>query len=226
MKQPLKIGLTGGIGAGKSLVLELLRKKGVPVLQTDHLGHQLLSESAFSKSIVRHFGKEVLDGNRKVDRQKLSRAVFQDAAKRAQLNRLLHPEIIKRVEDWARRQARQSSRVPLVVEVPLLFESGLAGLFEGVVSVSAPLALRRRRLLKRGWDLAEIWRREKTQWSQAQKDQKADWVIFNRKGRKELKYAVNRWLENFTKDVVRSSSSVARKRPPKSFRRKRPVKGG
>ncbi len=199
MKRPLLIGLTGGIGAGKSLVLELLREKGVPVLQTDHLGHQLLSEKAFARSIVRRFGKGVLGKNGRIDRQKLGREVFNNAARRVQLNRLSHPEILRRVELWARRQARMSPRAPLVVEVPLLFESGLGRFFDGVLCVSAPLGLRRKRLLKRGWSLEEIKRREKSQWAQAPKNKKSDWVIFNRNGRKELKYAVNRWLEDLNK---------------------------
>ncbi len=199
MKRPLLIGLTGGIGSGKSLVLELLRKKGIPVLQTDHLGHKLLSEKAFAQSIARHFGRGVLGKNGKIDRQKLGREIFNNAVQRVQLNRLLHPEILKRVEAWARQQARKSLRELLVVEVPLLFETGLAPFFDGILCVSSPLGLRRKRLLKRGWNLGEIKRREKSQWTQAQKNQKSDWVIFNRNGRKELQYAVDRWVESLNK---------------------------
>ncbi len=200
MKQPLKIGLTGGIGAGKSLVLEFLQEKGIPVLQTDHLGHQLLGEKEFSKSIVRHFGKRILGSGGIIDRKKLGQVVFNQPTKREKLNRLLHPEILRRVEKWARHQARKVPRaLLLVVEVPLLFESGSDRLFDGILSVSAPLDLRRKRLLKRGLDLTEIKRREKSQWSQTRKNRAADWVIFNPRGRKELKYAVNRWLDSMKK---------------------------
>lgn len=198
MKKALKIGLTGGIGAGKSLVLKILKEKGIPVLQTDHLGHQLLEKREFSNSIVRHFGKKVLGKGGQIDRRKLGREVFQDASKRGKLNRLLHPEILKRVRSWVRRQSRTSFPL-LVVEVPLLFESGFDRFFDGVLCVSAPLDLRRKRLLKRGLDPAEIKRWEKSQWPQSRKDRMADWVIFNQKSTKELKYAVNRWIESLVK---------------------------
>ena len=197
MKRPLLIGLTGGIGAGKSLVLQLLRKKKVPILQTDHVGHRLLGEKRFSTRIVRQFGKGVLGGDGRIDRRKLGREVFANSRQREKLNQLLHPEIWKRVKQWVREE---SLKVPcpflMVVEVPLLFESRSSHRFDGVLSVSAPQATRQKRLLKRGLNPREIKRREKSQWPQKRKNQAADWVIFNRGGRKELKYAVDRWLAN------------------------------
>jgi len=198
VKRTLKIGLTGGIGAGKSLVLDILRDKGIPVLQTDHLGHQLLAEREFLRSIVRHFGKDILGSGGKIDRQKLGREVFQDPSQRKKLNRLLHPEILRRVAKWARRESGKSPQPRLVVvEIPLLFESGSDRLFDGVLCVSVSLNVRRKRLLKKGLNLGEIKSREKAQWSQGRKNQAADWVIFNRGNRKELKYAVDRWLKKF-----------------------------
>jgi dephospho-CoA kinase len=196
MKRPIKIGLTGGIGAGKSLVLEFLAEKGVPILQTDVLGHQLLREKNFSKKIVRQFGEDVTGKKGEIDRKKLGRVIFQDPAKRQQLNRLMHPEIRKRVRKWVQDQRGKKQPYPLVVvEVPLLFERGFNHFFDGVLCVSAPLSLRRKRLLKRGLRLAEIKKREIAQWTQSQKDKKADWVIFNQARIIDLKYAVKEWLE-------------------------------
>lgn len=204
MKRPLKIGLTGGMGAGKSLVLEWLRRERIPILQTDHLGHQLLDEKIFSLSVARKFGKEVLGSKGTIDRKKLGQIVFRQPAKRLELNRLLHPEIRKRVRQWVGAQDGKARPAPLtVVEVPLLFEYGFNRFFDGVLCVSAPLALRRKRLLKRGWTLADIRQRERSQWTQAQKNRQADWVIFNRGSRKELKYAVQRWLA-----LIRKSPQV------------------
>lgn len=199
MKRPLIIGLTGGMGAGKSLALKCLKEKGVPVLQTDKLGHQLLEEYEFAQSVQMHFGKDVLGRNGKIDRKKLGREVFRDPLKRQKLNEMLHPEILKRVMDWAKKQAGKASIFPLVVEVPLLFESSFERYFDGVLCVSAPSEIRRKRLLKRGLEAAEFKRREKTQWPQTRKNRKSDWVILNQSSRKELKYAVNRWLEQFLK---------------------------
>lgn len=196
MKRPFRIGLTGGIGSGKSLVLECLKRKGIPVLQTDHLGHQLLKESGVRKALAREFGKGILSLRGPIDRKKLARLVFQDPSKLKRLNAVLHPAIRKRVAEWVRHQARKPSPPErVVVEVPLLFEGGYYRSFDGALCVSAPSALRHQRLIRRGWSRGEIHRREKTQWPQARKNRMADWVIFNRGTRKELEYAVDRWLQ-------------------------------
>jgi dephospho-CoA kinase len=198
MGKPLKIGLTGGLGAGKSLVLELLEKKEIPVLQTDHLGHEILREKKFSKILTGQFGKNILDRRGIIDRKKLAAVVFNRPSQRKKLNELLHPEIRKRVARWIVRQSLRSLPYAMVVvEVPLLFERGYNGVFDRVLCVSAPRDERRKRLLKRGWNLSEIRLREKAQWSQTRKNSQADWIIFNQNGRKDLKYAVNRWLEKF-----------------------------
>jgi len=201
MKAPLKIGLTGGMASGKSLVLRFLAQKGIPVLQTDQLGHQLLKDKKASAAIYRRFGKEVFGRGGRVDRKKLGLAVFRKAAKLRQLNALLHPVILNQVREWTRQQAsRPLSRPLLVVEVPLLYESRFDHYFDGVLCVSAPRELRRKRLLRKGFSLSQIRLREKSQWTQSQKDKRADWVILNRKGIKELKYGVDRWLRQLAKE--------------------------
>jgi len=193
---PLKIGLTGGIGSGKSLVLDILKAKGMPILQTDILGHRLLLDKRFLKPLLACFGKGILAKGGHIDRKKLGRLVFKDPRKKNQLNQLMHPKIRKMVANWVKDQSRKA-RPPVfvVVEVPLLFEKGFYRWFDRSLCVSSPLGLRRKRLLKRGWSLSEIRRREKSQWPQRKKDQKADWVIFNQGTPKELKYAVDQWLD-------------------------------
>ena len=200
VKKFLKIGLTGGIGSGKSTVLKLLAKKGVPVLQTDFIGHELLKKKSIKKKLIQRFGREILGPGGGINRQKLAKAVFSDALSQRWLNELLHPVIRKTVSRWIIRQQKGSCSLA-VVEVPLLFERGYNRSFDGVLSVSAPRAVRRKRLLNRGWDLREIQRREKSQWTPGQKDKKADWVIFNRRGLKALRYAVSRWLQKIENPV-------------------------
>jgi dephospho-CoA kinase len=196
MKRTLKIGLTGGIGSGKSLVLRLLQEEGVPVLQSDRVGHSLLREKKFSRLLSKSFGKELLDSRGFIDRKKLAAAVFQDARKRKTLNRLMHPAIRATILRWVRRESlRKPGPKLVVVEVPLLFEGGFHRKFDGVLSVSSPRILRRQRLLKRGWNPAEILAREGAQWPQERKDRKADWVILNSGNQKELKYRVCEWLQ-------------------------------
>jgi dephospho-CoA kinase len=192
-KKPLKIGLTGSPGAGKSLVLRILAQKGVPTLQTDHLGHQLLRDKAFSGKLARSFGKEVLDPQGRVDRSQLGRSVFKDPRKRAILNGLMHPMIRQKVALWVKAKAGTKAGL-VVVEVPLLFERGFYKFFDGSLSVSTPVVLRQKRLAVRGWDRTEVRKRERAQWSQSQKDRKADWVLVNDRGPAELKRKVSLWL--------------------------------
>jgi len=193
MKRTLKIGLTGGIGSGKSLVLKMLARRGVPVLQTDILGHELLKKEIFAHKLILKFGKSILDKRGLVDRSRLARLVFSDPAKRSQLNKLSHPLIRQEVAQWIKSQEKKGQPI-VVVEVPLLFERGYFRSFDRVLSVSAPLSVRRKRLLKRGWNYKEILRREKSQWPQKRKNEAADWVIINQGTPKDLKCSVNQWL--------------------------------
>jgi dephospho-CoA kinase len=188
--------LTGGIGSGKSLVLELLGKRGVPVLQTDIIGHQLLRKRSFARELARRFGKVILNGKGQVDRTRLARVVFSDPRKRKTLNELSHPLVRQEVARWIQSQEKKG-RPMVVVEVPLLFERGYFRSFDRVLSVSASRLVRQKRLVKRGWNLQEIRRREKSQWSQNRKNKAADWVIFNQGTQKDLKYAVDQWLLKF-----------------------------
>ena len=193
--RPLWVGLTGGIGSGKSLVLSILRKKRVPVLQTDRVGHQLLEKDAIRRKLVRTFGKDILDSHGKVSRIQLGGKIFKNPALQKKLNELLHPAIRREVARWARSRAALESRSPfIVVEVPLLFERGFNRWFDRTLSISASDKIRRKRLLKRGWSLSEIRRRQKLQWPQARKDRAADGVIFNQTTPKDLEYAVKDWM--------------------------------
>ena len=191
---PLKIGLTGGIGAGKSLALKILSEEGIPTLQTDHLGHELLQSKKIISLLAREFGTSILDDRGGIDRQKLGREVFGDPKKRKALNRVLHPPIRKTVAKWVLAQKRRDFPV-VVVEVPLLFEGGFYRWFDGVLSVSAPKAIRQKRLLRRGWTSSEILKRERAQWPQTRKNHMSNWVISNQGSRKDLKNNVKAWIQ-------------------------------
>lgn len=196
----MKIGLTGGIGAGKSQVLDFLKNAGVPVLQTDFLGHEILRSAPVLKKIRKYFGPSLLGPDGMVDRKRLAAEIFGNSEKQKFLNRLLHPLIRRGTAQWAARLSKKKSSASfLVVEVPLLFEKGFNRWFDQTLSVSAPRKIRHGRLLKRGWTMDEIRRRENSQWSQKRKNQKADWVLFNSGTKKELRYTVHRWLGRIQK---------------------------
>jgi dephospho-CoA kinase len=194
-KSPLKIGLTGGIGAGKSLALDVLRQKRIPVLQTDLLGHQLLRDKIIKSRLVKTFGLGILGRDGLVDRPRLAKAAFQSPRHQKKLNSIMHPAVRRGVKLWIKEQAKQKP-VPrfVVVEVPLLFERGYFRFFDGIISISANALIRQKRLKKRGWSMAEIRQREALQWPQEQKNQKADWVIYNQSSEKDLKYALCMWI--------------------------------
>src|SRR6185295_506883 len=137
MIKTFKVGLTGGIGSGKSTVLSLISKKKVPVLQTDLIGHELLSQRSIQKKLVHRFGKEIIGKKGDVDRQALGRKIFNNPSNQKWLNQFLHPKIRKYVSIWIRKQQKKSFPL-VVVEVPLLFERGYYRRFDGVLSVSAP----------------------------------------------------------------------------------------
>jgi dephospho-CoA kinase len=198
-QRPFRIALTGGMGAGKSLVLKFLKDKGVPVFQTDIIAHQLLNDKKFSKSVSKYFGKEILNEHGRIDRKKLALEAFRNSKRQKKLNAMLHPAVRTKVAEWVENWSKKSF-VPalVVVEVPLLFEGGYYRWFDGILCVSASKAIRQKRLLKRGWNLAEIQRREKLQWSQIQKNKMANWVVFNEGTQKNLRYTVHRWLERLT----------------------------
>jgi dephospho-CoA kinase len=197
-KSPLKIGLTGGIGAGKSLALKVFQKRKIPVLQTDLLSHLLLHDRKIKARLVKAFGKDILDADIVIDRKKLAQAAFQSSQGQKKLNAIMHPAVRQGVARWVKQQAQQKP-VPrlVVVEVPLLFERGFYRFFDGTLSISAVPKSRQKRLKKRGWGLSEIRRREALQWSQERKNQKADWVIFNQSSEKDLKYVLYNWAAQF-----------------------------
>lgn len=195
LRHPVRIGLTGGVGSGKSRVLTILAKKGIPTLRTDRVGHSLLRRPSVQRRLGQLFGKAIILPGGGVDRKEIGRRVFQDRRKRRGLNILLHPLIRQEVSNWVRRRSRRRP-VPslLVVEVPLLFEGGYYRWFDGTVSVSAPLKVRRKRLVDRGWSLLEMKRRESAQWTQREKDLAADKVIYNRGSLNDLEWSVEDWL--------------------------------
>ena len=197
-KRPLKIGLTGGIGAGKSLALKVFEKKKIPILQTDLLGWQLLKNEKIKNRLVKAYSGIILDDKGEILREKLAQAAFNSPRGPRKLNSIMHPAIRRAVAGWI----KEESLKPLpsqwvIVEVPLLFERGFYRSFDAIISISAMDSVRRKRLVQRGWSLTEIRHRERLQWPQERKNRKADWVIYNQKSEKDLKWTIYEWMALF-----------------------------
>ncbi|MBV9192680.1 MAG: dephospho-CoA kinase [Solirubrobacterales bacterium] len=171
------MGLTGGIGAGKSAALDALERLGAAVLSTDRVVHELYESPAVIAAVSERFGAAVAPGG-VVDRSALAEAAFATGQGREWLEEMLWPRVGERMQRW-RRQVEQRSPPPraAVVEVPLLFEAGMEGGFDATIAVIADEQIRSERAGARGHQaLAE---RAARQLSQGEKAQRATYVVVN-----------------------------------------------
>jgi dephospho-CoA kinase len=174
----VQVGLTGGIGAGKSTVARLLTGHGAVVLDADLAARDVVAEGTEGlAAVAAEFGERVLAGDGTLDRAELARIVFGDESRRAALNAIVHP----RVRAWMEQRAAQAPPGSVVVQdIPLLIESGLAGQFDLVVVVDAADEVRIDRLVRdRGMDEAQARARIAAQVPREQRLAAADVVVGN-----------------------------------------------
>ena len=178
---PVRVGLTGNIASGKSAVAAVWRQQGAHVVDADALARRAVAPgSPGLAAVVGRFGPRVLDADGALDRAALREMVFADAAERAALEAITHPEIqrLRKVEE-ARLVAGGAHVV--VHEIPLLFETGLDAAMDMVVVVDAPAAERRRRLVElRGLTTAQAEAMMAAQMDAEPKRARADLVLDNR----------------------------------------------
>lgn len=190
------IGLTGAPGAGKSTAASLLAEAGCRVIDADALGHAALLDPALVAAVARRFGPGVLDAAGRVERRLLGQRVFGDPAARADLEALVHPWIhARRAEARAAAFADPACRA-VVEDCALLFEVGLDRECDTTLFVDAPADLRLRRVAARGWDAAELARREAAQWPLDKKRASSDHVLLNDGTTEALAHAVRRFLNH------------------------------
>ena len=182
------VGLTGGLGAGKSEALRLLGELGAATLSTDAVVHDLLATGELRDQVVDRLGPEVMrDGA--LDRSAIAERVFGDDEARAWLEGVLWPRVGERVAAW--RAEVGDDRVA-VVEVPLLFESGMEDVFDHTIAVVADEGVRERRAAARGH--AHVAERAGRQLTQAEKAERADFTVRNDGSLAELREALSQVL--------------------------------
>jgi dephospho-CoA kinase len=182
------VGLTGGLGAGKSEALRLLGELGAATLSTDAVVHELLATDELRDEVGARLGPEVVrDGA--LDRPAIAEAVFGDDEARAWLEGVLWPRVGERVAAWRERVG--DDRVA-VVEVPLLFESGMESVFDRTIAVVANDEVRERRAAARGH--ASVAERAGRQLTQAEKAEKADFTVRNDGSLGDLKQSLSQVL--------------------------------
>jgi dephospho-CoA kinase len=172
------IGLTGGIGMGKSAATEILRSRGVPVVDTDLLARELTQPGqAALEEIQRLFGPAVLDSQGRLRRDELARRVFSKPNERGKLERVLHPRIRaawqSQLANW-----RAGSRPLAVVAIPLLFETGAQAEFDATLCVACSAATQLSRLAARGWSPEHIQQRIRAQWPIDRKMAASDYLVW------------------------------------------------
>jgi dephospho-CoA kinase len=189
----LKVGLTGGIAAGKSVVGEMFVALGAHLVQADRIAHSLMQpgEPVYNE-VVRHFGREILNPDLSINRAKLAEAAFGPATdtqgKRAsrieELNRIVHPVVIRSQDEWMQEMARQDPRSVAMVEAALILEAGAGDHFDRLIVVTCGAEQRVTRFAARQKiDLEaarqEVARRMAAQLSDEEKIKAANYVIDN-----------------------------------------------
>lgn len=173
--RPLRLGLTGTIGSGKSTALAAFAQRGWLTLSSDDLVREELDQPEVRAALRDRWGAGVLRAGGEVDRAAVARRVFAEPTELAWLEGLLHPRVAR---VWRRAMAAETDR-PSVVEVPLLLEKSLAGDFDFVVTVQSPEALRFARLREKNIGEAEARKRQSFQLPSGEKETQADFVLSN-----------------------------------------------
>ena len=191
--RPPFIGLTGGVGAGKTEALHALERLGAATLSSDEVVHELLATPEMREILVERLGDQVAPDGR-VDRSRVASLVFADPDRRAWLESRLWPRVFERVTAWREGLgARVDPPRAAVVEVPLLFESGWDEAFDATVAVVADESLRAARAAARGH--AAVESRSARQLSQEEKADRARFVVHNDGDLVELEAKMARLLE-------------------------------
>jgi dephospho-CoA kinase len=187
------VGLTGGIGAGKSEALAAFERHGAATLSTDRVAHDLLDDDEVRAALIDRWGEAIAPSG-SVDRDQVAEIVFDDRDELAWLEGITHPRVGAHVLEW--RQGLDPGVAVAVVEVPLLFEAAMEDAFDATVAVVADDDLRDARLRERGQGGLEG--REGRQLDQVEKERRADHVIRNDATLAELESEVARLIEELT----------------------------
>ena len=184
------LGLSGGIGSGKSTVAKILSDLGAVVIDADVIAKEVLEPNqAGYQRAIEVFGESILDSDLRIDRKRLAELVFQNSEELAKLEAIVHPAVVARVAQI--RNALPESTV-VVYDTPLLFEKNLQGQFDKVLIVVTDSEHRKARLIERGLEIRDIEARIANQATDAQRRTIADFVIENNGSPEQLQDQVTK----------------------------------
>lgn len=140
------VGLTGGIGSGKSTVCKMFASLGAPIISADQIAKQIVdSDHAVLQQIIDKFGDQYLTANHTLDRRKLKNMIFMQPQQRLWLEKLLHPLIIKEIQ----RQTKEIEYPYCIVEIPILVEAGFQNIVDRILTIDSPVQLQLKRAMER-----------------------------------------------------------------------------
>jgi dephospho-CoA kinase len=185
MGKTLKVGITGGIGSGKTVVSDYLKSLGYPIVYADEVAKQVMKEDEeVKKKIVEAFGEEAYSGE-EINKEYLAEKIFASKENVELINSIVHPPTIKRIKDLVYENAGETDFV--FVESALIYESKFYHFFDHVILIVADEDIKIRRLLERGeGTVEEIKRKMASQWQDSAKQDKADFILANNGTPEEL----------------------------------------
>lgn len=207
----LKLGLTGGIAAGKSIVGEMLVALGAHLIQADAVSHQLMQPGeAVYQEVVRAFGSGILNPDGRVNRARLAEAAFGGANKASriqELNKIVHPAVVKKQDEWMESIGRRDPKAIAVVEAALILEAGVAKHFDRLLVVTCRPEQRVERWAARTRVDLETARREVTRRMVAQlpdeeKIKAADYIVDNSGSLDETRARVTKMFSKFRAEAA------------------------
>ena len=211
------IGVTGGVGTGKSTVAKMFRELGAVVVDADAIAHQVMEPKRLAwRRIVDTFGEGILNEDQTIHRQRLASIVFTDAQRRKQLEAIIHPQVVRHIKQHLHRLKRNRRVKGVVLDVPLLIETGADRLVDALVVVTAPPDVQRERLARRYGVLEPVEARIASQWELSAKVALADYVVDNANGVDVTRTQVKRiWQQLGQRNRTRKGRS-RRSRSPAS----------
>jgi dephospho-CoA kinase len=176
----LTVGLTGGIACGKSTVAKEFKRLGAYIIDADELARQAIEpKTAAWQKIADCFGPKILKADRQIDRNRLAEIVFADKDSLTKLNEIVHPPVMQAEKKLIADITRRDPEALIIVEVPLLIETGHQQQMQRVIVVAATPDNQLQRLLGKGFSQSQAWARINAQLSITEKIRYADFVIFN-----------------------------------------------
>ena len=184
----LKVGITGGIGSGKSIVSNFFSNWGAYIFDADKQAKNILLKNETAQSeIISEFGSDVINVNNKIDKKKLSRVAFQDEDNQLKLNTIIHPYVFQEIDKQFEKILNAGKHDIFVIDAALIYESGADTHMDYVILICSKIGLRTERVLERGKiDRDQFLQRVNLQWSDKDKIQLADFVIYNNDTKEKL----------------------------------------